>query len=279
MSRCLVTGHKGYIGSRLYNELEELGHEVIGIDLLEEENILDGLEHLEDFAPEYIFHLACIPRVAYSVEQPVYTAINNIISTSIVLDFAKKVKAKRVVYSGSSSVIGNGDGPTSPYALQKLTSELETKLYSELYGIDTVTLRYFNVYSEDQKVTGPYATAVSNWMHFIKEGKNPFITGDGTQRRDMLYVQDAVSANVFAMEYKDKFNGKAFDAGTGDNISLNEMKEIALEYIPEVQFDYIDPRPGDVMYTKANTNSLAELGWKVNMPIKEGIKKCFGGLR
>tara|TARA_B100000287_G_scaffold200453_1_gene189292 strand:- start:2285 stop:3124 length:840 start_codon:yes stop_codon:yes gene_type:complete len=279
MSRCLVTGHKGYIGTHLHKKLEELGHEVRGIDLLEEEDILDGLDHLIDFAPEYIFHLACIPRVAYSVEQPVHTAINNIISTSIVLDFAKKVGAKRVIYSGSSSVIGNGEGPTSPYALQKLTSELETKLYSQLYGIDTVTLRYFNVYSEDQTASGPYATAVCNWMHHIKAGKNPFITGDGIQRRDMLYVHDAVSANIFAMEYDGQFDGKTFDAGTGDNISLNEMKEIVLEYCPQVVFDYVAPRPGDVMYTKANTSSLAELGWKVKMPIEDGIRKCFGGLK
>ena len=279
MSRCLVTGHKGYIGTHLHKKLEELGHEVRGIDLLEEEDILDGLDHLIDFAPEYIFHLACIPRVAYSVEQPVHTAINNIISTSIVLDFAKKVGAKRVIYSGSSSVVGNGDGPTSPYALQKLTSELETKLYSQLYGIDTVTLRYFNVYSEDQTASGPYATAVCNWMHHIKTGKNPFITGDGIQRRDMLYVHDAVSANIFAMEYDGQFDGKTFDAGTGDNISLNEMKEIVLEYCPQVVFDYVAPRPGDVMYTKANTSSLAELGWKVKMPIQDGIRKCFGGLK
>lgn len=279
MSRCLVTGHKGYIGTHLHKKLEELGHEVRGIDLLEEEDILDGLDHLIDFAPEYIFHLACIPRVAYSVEQPVHTAINNIISTSIVLDFAKKVGAKRVIYSGSSSVVGNGLGPTSPYALQKLTSELETKLYSQLYGIDTVTLRYFNVYSEDQTASGPYATAVCNWMHHIKAGKNPFITGDGIQRRDMLYVHDAVSANIFAMEYDGQFDGKTFDAGTGDNISLNEMKEIVLEYCPQVVFDYVAPRPGDVMYTKANTSSLAELGWKVKMPIEDGIRKCFGGLK
>ena len=279
MSRCLITGHRGYIGTHLYKKLEELGHEVRGIDLLEEEDILDGLDHLTDFEPEYIFHLACIPRVAYSVEQPVHTTINNIVSTSIVLDFAKKVGAKRVIYSGSSSVIGNGDGPTSPYALQKLTSELETKLYSQLYGIDTVTLRYFNVYSEDQKASGPYATAVCNWMHYIRTGKNPFITGDGNQRRDMLYVHDAVSANIFAMEYDGRFDGRVFDAGTGNNISLNEMKEIVLEYCPEIKFDYVASRPGDVMYTKANTSSLAELGWKVKMPIEDGIRTCFGGLR
>jgi nucleoside-diphosphate-sugar epimerase len=279
MSRCLVTGHKGYIGTHLFNKLNESGHEVRGIDLQEEEDILDGLEHLEDFAPEYVFHLACIPRVAYSVDYPVHTAINNIISTSLVLDFAKKVGVKRVIYSGSSSVVGNGDGPTSPYALQKLTSELETKLYAQLYGVDTVTLRYFNVYSEDQKATSQYATAVSNWMHYIRQGKNPFITGEGDQRRDMLYVHDAVSANIFAMEYNESFQGRTFDVGTGNNISLNEMKEIVRDYRPDVDFDYVVSRPGDVMYTKADTNSLSKLGWRAEVSIENGIRKCFGGLK
>ena len=275
MSRCLVTGHKGYIGSRLFKKLEQLGHEVKGIDLVDGEDILDGMDHLEDFKPDYIFNLACIPRVAYSVENPVHTMRNNVLLTSIVLDYAKRNNVKRVIYSGSSSVVGNGDGPTSPYALQKLTSELETKLYSQLYGLDTVTLRYFNVYSEDQEVTGPYATAVANWMHYIKNNKNPYITGDGEQRRDMLYVHDAVSANIFAMNYKESFNGRQFDVGTGDNISLNEMKEIVNEYHPNVTFDYIDPRPGDVLLTKAKTDSLKQLGWQVEMTIKNGIKHCF----
>ena len=179
MAKCLVTGHKGYIGSRLTERLEELGHEVRGIDLQDGEDILDGLNHFIEFRPEYIFHLACIPRVAYSVEQPVLTMINNVIATSIVLDFANKMKVKRVIYSGSSSVVGNGDGPASPYGLQKLVSELESKLYTSLYGLDTVTLRYFNVYSPCQKAEGPYATAVANFMQFIRDGKNPFITGDG----------------------------------------------------------------------------------------------------
>ena len=97
-TRCLVTGHKGYIGSRLFKELQDDGYDVRGIDLKDGEDILDGLDKFKSFRPEYIFHLACIPRVAYSVEQPVKTTINNVISSSIVLDFAKKVGAKRVIY-------------------------------------------------------------------------------------------------------------------------------------------------------------------------------------
>ncbi len=277
MALCLVTGHQGYIGSDLYAKLINLGHDVVGIDYKKDDSwdILNGLERIEHYDFDYVFHLACIPRVAYSVEQPVHTMMNNILSTSIVLDFAKRKNVKRVIYSGSSSVVGNGDGPTSPYALQKLTSELETKLYSDLYGIDTVTLRYFNVYSPDQKADSPYATAVANWMRFIRDGNNPFITGDGEQRRDMAHKNDVVAANIFAMEYEGKFAGQSFDVGTGDNISLNEMKDIVNEHFPEVQFDYVEERKGDVLLTKADVSPLKELGWEPKKHIKEGISQCF----
>jgi len=287
MSRCLVTGHKGYIGSRLFKELVALGHDVKGIDLNinsrisapGDEDILDGLEQYEEFRPEYVFHLACIPRVAYSVEQPVHTMINNIISTSIVLDFARKVGAKRVIYSGSSSVVGNGDGPTSPYGLQKLVSEMEAKIYSELYGLDTVTLRYFNVYSPCQEASGPYATAIANFMEFIRQGKNPFITGDGEQRRDMSHLEDVVSANIFAMEHEGEFGGQYYDVGTGDNISLNEIKDIVLEFFEDVEFDYVEDREGDVFLTKANMEPLKALGWSPRKNVREGIRECYQTLK
>ena len=277
MALCLVTGHKGYIGNALYWKLVTLDHDVVGIDYKNDDSwdILNGLERIEQYDFDYVFHLACIPRVAYSVEQPIHTMMNNVLSTSIILDFAKRKNAKRVIYSGSSSVVGNGDGPTSPYALQKLTSELETKLYSDLYGIDTVTLRYFNVYSPDQKADSPYATAVANWMRFIQEGKNPFITGDGEQRRDMAHKDDIVAANIFAMEYEGKFSGQHFDVGTGDNISLNEMKDIVNGHFPDVQFDYVEDRKGDVLLTKADMSRLKELGWQPERGIKEGISECF----
>jgi len=293
MSRCLVTGHKGYIGSKVYKELQKQGHEVLGIDLKEEipKDILfylkedDGKHtikggfhpYFRDFKPEYIFHLACIPRVAYSVEEPIKTMENNVLATSYVLNFARKVGVKRVIYSGSSSVIGNGNGPTSPYGLQKLISEMECKLYSDLYGLDTVSLRYFNVYSPCQTVDGPYATAVANWMHSIRQGINPYITGDGEQRRDMAYLDDIVSANIFAMNHKENFNGKHFDVGTGENISLNEIKNIVLSYYPDVEFDYIEERVGDILLTKANIEPLGELDWEPKSDIKKGIHTCFRG--
>ena len=291
MARCLVTGHRGYIGTALYKRLQELGHEVQGIDLFEGHNILNDLKeydepmigrfhpHYYNFKPEYIFHLACIPRVAYSVEFPTQTMRNNVLCTTHVLNFARKVGAKRVIYSGSSSVKGNGGGPTSPYGLQKLISEMECKLYSDLYGLDTVSLRYFNVYSEDQQADGPYATAIANWMKYIREEKTPFITGDGTQRRDMSYREDVVSANVFAMEREEDFNGKNYDVGTGQNISLNEIANIVLDYFPNVKFDHVEPREGDVQITCANMLDLKELGWEPRMKIREGINNCFKMLK
>ena len=139
MARCLVTGHCGYIGSKVFQELREQGHEVLGIDLNDSvgRDILKVLREDSDgrfhpayynFQPEYIFHLACLPRVLYCMDHPVETAQNNILAGSTVLNFAKKCKSvKRVIYSSSSSVVGNGAGPTNPYALHKYTTELECR--------------------------------------------------------------------------------------------------------------------------------------------------------
>ena len=289
MSRCLVTGHKGYIGTKLFNKLKEQGHEVLGIDLQEGNDINKDLDHGVDgdsfhphyynFKPEYIFHMACIPRVLYSVEKPVETMKNNVISTTNVLNFARKVGAKRVIFSSSSSVLGNGNGPVSPYALQKLISELECKLYSELYNVDTVSLRYFNVYSEDQQVDHAYATAIANWMHHIRNDATPFVNGDGEHRRDMVHVDDVVSANIFVANYKNNFCGKVYDVGTGDNISLNQIIEIIKDKFPHVEFESRPDRPGDVLLTRANVEPLREIGWSAKVKIGDGIEKCFDDLR
>jgi len=152
-------------------------------------------------------------------------------------------------------------------------------VWSKLYGVDTVCLRYFNVYSPDQKANGPYATAVSNWMQHIREGKNPFITGDGEQRRDMCHKLDVVSANLHCMKSLDNFEGAWYDIGTGDNISLNEVKAIAQKYFPDCVFDYIESRKGDVMFTKADTSKTFSIGWSPKYTISQGINECFNNLR
>ena len=288
MARCLVTGHKGYIGSILYKRLREQGHEVMGIDIKSGNDILDTLKpqldgnfhrHWVNFRPEYIFHLAAIPRVVYSIENPVEVIENNVLSSLYILEFARHVGAKRVIYSSSSSVVGNGDGPENPYGASKLMPEALCGAWSKIYGVDTVCLRYFNVYSPCQKADGPYATAVANFMESIRQGKNPFITGNGEQRRDMAHVEDVVTANIQAMLTSTDFEGAWFDIGTGDNISLNQIKDIVLEYLPNVQFDYVPDRPRDVMETKADIQPFtACTGWSPEHQIEEGIRECFRGL-
>tara|TARA_A100001515_G_scaffold23433_1_gene18069 strand:- start:50327 stop:51208 length:882 start_codon:yes stop_codon:yes gene_type:complete len=289
MAKCLVTGHKGYIGTKLFNKLKKDGHEVLGIDLKSKES-MDILYYLKEdsdgkfhplfwnFQPEYIFHMACFPRVGFSIENPVSTMKNNVLIGSYVLNFARKCPSvKRLIYSSSSSVVGNGEGPTSPYALHKYTTEVECKIYSRIYNLDTVSLRYFNVYSEDQKTNGAYATAVSNWMHHIKTNRKPFITGTGEQRRDMIHVDDVISANIFCMNRKQNFHGHHFDVGTGKNISLNEIKNIVQKY-HNVEFNYIESRPGDVQFTKADISKLKEIGWSAKTSICDGINNCFKNL-
>ena len=288
MARCLVTGHKGYIGSSVFNALKRAGNEVMGIDLQDGDDILNKLSpgapieissRWVDFAPEYIFHLAAIPRVGYSVENPVHVIENNVLSSLYVLELARAVGAKRVIYSSSSSVVGNGDGPENPYGASKLMPESMCEVWSRLYDVDTVCLRYFNVYSPDQKADGPYATAVANWMQFIRDEKRPFITGDGEQRRDMAHKMDIVSANIFCMEHSENFVGKWFDVGTGENVSLNEMKVLVHRYFPNVVFNYAPAREGDVDCTKADITPLTKMGWAPTHGIDDGVSECFSLLK
>ena len=288
--RCLVTGDMGYIGSHMIRALEEEGHEALGVDLKRGDDIIDCLNYENhtsehdvfwDFNPDYVFHMACWPRVTYSVENPVKTMRNNVLATSTVLDYSRRKGVKRVIFSSSSSVVGNDDdlGPTNPYGLQKRISELECDLYRRLYNLETVSLRYFNVYSEDQPADGPYTTAIANFMDYIRKGKAPFITGDGEQRRDMIHVQDVVSANMFAMNCKKAFNMESYDVGSGVNISLNEIKLIVNKHFPDVVFEHHPERAGEVLSTVANTRRLSRLGWKSRIEIEQGIEFCFKKLK
>ena len=284
--KALVTGNEGYIGRNFIKEWEKRGHTWVGYDNKSNWNfdLSAGIKELhldhQNNPIDVVVHFAAIPRVAYSVKYPTLVMKNNILSTSNVLKWAKR-EGVPVIYSSSSSVVGNGNGPASPYALSKYVGELETLMYHQLYGLKTVALRYFNVYSYDQVADSEYATVVCNWKKYIKEGKTPFITGDGEQRRDMTHVDDIVSANIFCAENidKDELWGHWYDIGSGDNISLNEMKEIVLQYFPEQDFNYVDPRVGDVMLTKADLSKFKSHGWKSKVKLKKGLKSVFKTLK
>jgi UDP-glucose 4-epimerase len=270
--KILVTGYKGYIGSHIYKTLQGKGHEVHGIDIKDGDDILHCLPN-QNF--DYVFHLAALPRVEYSVHHPSYTLKQNVLVTSTLLEWAKDHGVKRVVFSSSSAVMGDGDGvPKSPYGLHKLMSEMECRLFSELYDIDTVCLRYFNAYSEDQPFGGAYSTAICAWMEMIREDKPLRIDGDGEQTRDLIHVEDIVSANLFCMEHPDNFKGKVFNIGSGSSVSMNYIKKIIEKY-HKVKWNHSPERPGDVRHTVADITELKKLGWEPKITIEKGLTKCF----
>ena len=271
--KILITGHKGYIGSHLFSELQHLGHNVQGIDLKDGEDILHCLPD-EDF--DYVFHMAACPRVGYSVEKPSYTLKQNVLVTSTVLEWAKNHNVKRVIFSSSSAVNGNGDGvPTSPYGLHKLMSEMECRLFSSLYGLDTICLRYFNAYSEDQDYGGSYSTAICAWMEMIKQGKPLRMDGDGEQTRDLVHVDDIVLANIYAMQSNKRFGGKAYNVGSGKSVSMNYVRDFINNH-HDVEWNNVPARIGDVRHTLADISEIEnDLNWEPTISIDEGLKRCF----
>jgi UDP-glucose 4-epimerase len=271
MGKYLITGHKGYIGSRLFSALAE--HDPVGIDLKDGEDILDQLPEIE---VDDVFHLAAHPRVEYSVDHPAYTLKHNVLGTSKVLEWAKNHGAKRVVFSSSAAVYGTGDGPCSPYGLHKRMSEMECKLYAKLYDLDTVCLRYFNAYSEDQPYGGAYSTVISSWMNMLQRSIPLRIDGDGKQTRDFVHVDDIVSVNLFCGAHVGKFAGECFDVGSGRTISLNEIKAFVDDKCT-AKWHKGPERIGDIKYISADVEPLRKLGWQAKVDIAEGLKKCIIG--
>lgn len=294
----LVTGGAGFIGSNLTDQLINDGHEVVIIDDLstgKKENInsqakfieLD-IRNLEEIKPHFVgidgvFHVAALPRVPLSIEDPITTHDININGTLNVLIAARDAKVKRLVYSASSSAYGNQDKmpltegmlpkPMSPYGIQKYVGEHYARNFALLYGLETVSLRYFNVYGPRMAMKGGYVTVMSVFLRNKRDGKKLTITGDGTQTRDFTFVGDVVRANIMAMTSDRVGNGEVLNIGGGNNQSINDIAE---KIGGEVE--YIDPRiePHD---TLADTSKAKELiGWQPQTQIDDGIaeaKKWF----
>ena len=243
------------------------------------------LERIKNQKYDYVFHLAARPRVEYSVKDPLATTEINFFKTTA-LFHACCANVKRIVFSSSSSVFGNVDtfptseednkAPRSPYALQKLCCEKFGALFHELYGLDIVSLRYFNVYGPHQYGDSPYSTAISSWCHAVKNGLSLRSDGDGTQTRDLTYVSDVVNANIQAAESKNEIAGMAFNIGCGNPHTNNSILEIFKKRFKNIQVKSAPWRPGDVMKTHAGV-SLAEekIGYVPRVQLYDGLEKTL----
>ncbi len=305
----LVTGCAGFIGSNFVNQFRKEFPKttIIGIDNFAtgrrdvisptmkfyEGSITDTALLEKVFSahkPEYVFHFAAVPRVSYSVEHPTETTDANITGTVTILEAAKNHGVKRVMYSSSSSVYGgalkmptneseNSCDPKSPYALQKYTGELFCKMFSDLYGLDTVALRYFTVFGPGQYGDSPYSTVIAGWLEslYFPEKKKGFIEGDGTQSRDFCYVDNVVSANILAMRSEKKFAGEAFNVAHGERTTLNEIREkIENETGKKLNLEQRPPRLGDVKHTHADVSKAKEwFGYEPEIKFEEGLKKTI----
>ena len=246
MQKVIVTGGAGFIGSHVVDTLIKQGIEVIILDNLstgKKENINPKATFIEcDLTKDkplfrdvdVVFHLAATPQVQYSMENP--TDNNNIDSLINILELSKKSGVKRFIFSSSSSVYGNPNyvpinenhptNPLSPYALHKLVGEQYCKLYSEVYDLDTVCLRYFNAYGDRMPNKGAYRSVISIFkeQHSKKQPLN--IVNDGEQRRDYVHVNDIVNANILCANSTKKLNGDIFNVGTGKSYSVNEVADM-----------------------------------------------------
>ena len=298
----VVVGGAGFIGSNIVDKLVEQNHEVVIVDNLstgKSENVnpkaklcvVDimkphNAECLVDCmkGADTVFLLAAKARVQPSIENPVEYETNNTIGTLNVLKCASDAGVRRVVYSASSSAYGNTEklpskesdpiNPLSPYGAQKYYGEVMCKMFSEVYGLETVSLRYFNIYGERQNVGGAYAMVIGIFVDQLLNGKPMTIRGDGEQRRDFTYVGDVVNANILASQSEKVGNGEVINIGNGDNRSINDIADM-------IGGDRVNVDP--VIEPKATLadNSKAEklLGWKPTQNIEDwvpGYKKEMG---
>jgi len=305
MSHYVVTGGAGFIGSAIVRGLlAEGAARVVVIDNLltgRESNLEEvrgaivfqraDIRRYEEIAPlirgaAVVFHEAAIPSVPRSIDDPVPSHEINIDGTFNVLRAAREGQAGRVVYAASSSAYGDTavlpkvetmtPHPQSPYALQKLVGEHYCRIFSEVYGLETVALRYFNVFGPRQDPSSPYSGVLSIFMQCLIERRAPVIYGDGGQSRDFTYVEDVVDLNLKAARSKG-VSGKLYNGGNGGRITLNEAWDL-LQKIEGVQIAalYGPPRAGDVRDSQADTRAAArELGYSPRFSFEDGLRRTL----
>jgi UDP-glucose 4-epimerase len=294
--RYLVTGGAGFIGGHLVDALIARGDtvrildnfstgsrdavhqnaELLEGDLTRPADVLSACSGIDG-----VFHVAALPRIPLSIAEPQRTHDSNVNGTLNLLVAAKDAGVKRIVYSASSSAYGNQSvlplvetmqaAPTNPYGLQKYIGELYMTVFASIYGMQTVSLRYFNVYGPRMATEGAYVTVMSAFLRQRAAGEPLTITGDGEQTRDFTHVRDVVAANILAMESPNVGKGEVVNIGAGENHSINEIAKAVGG--PVV---HIAPRPGEMRNTLADTTrAKALLGWEPRVRFAEGMEELL----
>jgi nucleoside-diphosphate-sugar epimerase len=306
----LISGGAGFIGSHIAEALLKRNEEVRVFDNLATGNqsnlqALQNLPGTMEFIQgdvrdrdavkasikgvEVVFHQAALASVPRSIAQPVASLETNINGTQNVLLAARDAGVRRVVYASSSSVYGNTPIlpkheemptlPMSPYAVQKLTGELLCRVFTQVYGIETVALRYFNVFGPRQDPASEYAAVIPRFLTALLEKRRPIVFGDGEQTRDFTYIENVVEANLLASTSTDAV-GEAINIGCGERTSLNSILQIASELLGiRVDAEYREQRPGDVRDSLADINKAEELlGYKPTINFREGLARTLDSL-
>lgn len=309
MSKILITGIAGFIGSNIAHDAIANGFEVSGADDFSTGNkhniekiknsikfhktsILE-LEKLKQIFKDidYVLHQAAIPSVPRSIKDPIGTSKVNVIGTLNVLVAARDANVKRVILASSSSVYGDTPTlpkhekmetkPLSPYAVSKLTNEIHARQFHELYGLETICLRYFNVFGPRQDPKSEYAAVVPKFITKILNNEKPTVYGDGTQSRDFTYVKDAVNANMLAINASKSACGKAFNIAGGKQVTINELVETLNKIMKkDIEPIYDKPRGGDIKHSYADISLAKEyLDYRPQYSFEDGLKETIKWLR
>ena len=298
--KSLVTGGAGFIGSNLVDGLLSLGHEVVVIDNEysdahdhfywsdQTENHKFDIRDYEKTRPlydgvDYVFHIAAEARIQPAILNPVGAISINSVGTCTVLQCAREAGVKKLMYSSTSAGYGMNSQPNvetqpddclNPYSISKVNGEKLCKMYTDLFNLDTVIFRYFNVYGERQPIRGQYAPVIGIFLRQLIAGEALTIVGDGEQRRDFTYVKDIVNANIMAaISNADKeAYGQVYNVGSGENYSVNEVASMISDNIK-----YIPPRLGEARISLANVDKIYKtFAWKPQQNLEEWVKKQIG---
>jgi UDP-glucose 4-epimerase len=309
MATYLITGGAGFIGSSIAEALLAKGEKVRVLDDFSSgrrqnlEGLKGDLEVVEGSivdpetvkrcvqGVEVVLHQAAIPSVARSVERPQASMLANVQGTTVVLDVARQSGVGRVVFAASSSAYGNTPtlpkvetmptAPLSPYAVAKLTCEHLMRVFAALYKIETVSLRYFNVFGPKQDPTSQYAAVIPNFITAAIKKTRPVVYGDGEQTRDFCFIENTVSANLLAATTKNKLAGQVVNIACGERISLNQLlAHIGEEAGTKLEAVYQPERAGDVRDSLADITAARELlGYEPKVKVREGLKRTFAAFK